>query len=299
MGKPKLTAGDAAFNVVVYTLFGLFTLLCIFPFYYIFINTISANDLTARGLITLIPRGIHFNNYAEVFKIRGLGEAAMVSLGRTVIGSVSSVLCTAFAGYAFSKKEMWHRKLWYRFFVVTMYFNAGIIPWYINMQNLGLTDNFLAYVIAVINPFNLILVKTYIENIPDSLEESAEIDGAGYMVRFFRIVLPLCGPIIATVSVFIAVMQWNQFMDTLLLMRNSKLYTLQFLLWQYLNEASSLASILRSGAGNMVNVDPSRYLTTTSVKMTISMVVILPILCVYPLFQRFFVKGIMIGAVKG
>lgn len=298
MKKQNLKIGDILFYIITYTMYAVFTLICIFPFYYIFINTISANDLSSKGLIILFPQGIHFNNYLQVFKIRGLGNAALISLARTVTGTVSSVLCTSFLGYALSKKELWHRKFCYRFFVITMYFNAGLIPWFINMQNLNLTNNFLAYVIAVINPFNLILVKTYIESIPPSLEESAQVDGAGYFVAFSRIVFPLCRPIIATVAVFTAVLQWNQFMDTLLLMRDSRLYTLQFMLWQYLNEASSLAKILRSGAGGMY-IDPSKYLTTTSVKMTISMIVVLPILFVYPVFQRYFVKGIMIGAVKG
>jgi putative aldouronate transport system permease protein len=293
--------GDAAFYLVACAVFSAFTLLCVFPFYYIFINTISANDLASKGLVVWYPRQVHFDNYLEVLSIRNLGRAALVSLSRTVIGTALSVACTSFVAYALSKKELWKRKLWYRFFIVTMYFNPGIIPWYINMQNLRLTDNFLAYVIGVVNPFNLILVKTYIESMPASLEESAEIDGAGYMRLFARIVFPLCKPIVATVAVFTAVLQWNSFMDTLLLMKDTRLYTLQFLLWQYLNEANAIAAMLRSagGQGSMAYVNPARFLTTTSVKMTISMIVVIPILFVYPMFQRYFVKGIMIGAVKG
>lgn len=298
--KQKRTAGDIVFNITNYSLFILYTLICIFPFYYIFINTISANDLTSKGLILFYPRNIHFGNYFRVLAMRGLPLATLVTLGRTVIGTALSTVCTAFVAYALSKQELWHRKLWYRFFIITMYFNAGLIPWYINMKNLGLTNNFLAYIIGVISPFNLILIKTYIESTPQSLQESAEIDGAGYLSIFFQILFPLCQPILATVAVFTAVGHWNSFMDTVFLMTDSKLFTLQYLLYRYLNEANALATIIRSAAAQgQAIVNPNVELTTTSVKMTISMVVVIPILFVYPFFQRYFVKGIMIGAVKG
>lgn len=294
----KLSLGDVMFNSVAYILFALFTLLCVFPFYYLFINTISANDLSSHGLILFYPRGIHFENYIKVFKLRDFAQASLVSIARTVIGTVTNVLCTAFVANVLSKKILWKRKLWYRFFVVTLYFNVGLIPWFLNMQMLGLTDNFLAYVIGVVNPYNLVLVKTYIESLPASLEESAELDGAGTLTVFARIILPLSKPIIATTAVFTAVLQWNQFQDTLILMNDSRLYTLQFLLWRFLSEASSLARIIQGG-GTAAIIDPARFMTTTSVKMTAAMVVALPILLVYPFFQRYFVKGIMLGAVKG
>ena len=300
MIKTKLTAGDIIFSTFNYTVFIAFTIICIFPFYYIFINTISANDLASKGRILFYPQGIHFGNYTKVLSMRGLPMATSVTLARTVLGTFLSTICTAFVAFALSKTELWHRKFWYRFFIITMYFNAGIIPWYINMKNLGLTNNFLAYIIGVISPFNLILIKTYIESIPASLQESAEMDGAGYLTLFFKILFPLCTPILATVAVFTSVGHWNSFMDTVFLMNDSRLFTLQFLLWRYLNEATALAAAMRSAAaqGRTV-VAPNVELTTTSVKMTISMVVVLPILFVYPFFQRYFIKGIMIGAIKG
>lgn len=298
--KRRIKLPEILFHVINYTVFGLFTFICFFPFYYIFINTISSNDLVTKGLILWYPREIHFENYLQVLQIKALPNAVVITLLRTVLGTLLSVVSTSFLGYAIGKKELWLRKFWYRFFVVTMYFNAGIIPWFINMKNLGLTDNFLAYIIAVISPFNLILVKTYIESMPASLEESAEIDGAGYLTIFTKIIFPLCKPIVATITIFTAVTHWNSFMDTLILMRDSTLYTLQFVLWQYLNEANSVASALRdmSGTGSTI-VNPTTHLTATSVKMTISMIVVIPILLVYPFFQRFLIKGIMIGAVKG
>jgi putative aldouronate transport system permease protein len=298
--KEKRNALEIGFDVFIYTLFGLFTLLCVFPFYYIFINTISANDLVAAGQVMFIPRGIHPDNYVNVLKLQLLPNAVFITLSRTILGTTLNVLCTAFLGYAVSRRELWNRKWVYRFFIVTMYFNAGIVAAYLNMRRLHLTNNFLVYIIGVISVFNLILVKTYIESVPESLHESAEIDGAGYLTLFFRIMLPLCTPILATIAIFTAVGHWNSFMDTLLYMRDQRLFTLQYILWQYLNEAEQLARNIQAllASGGTVS-DPSVMLTSTAVKMTIAMIVTLPVLCVYPFFQKYFVRGIMIGAVKG
>ena len=298
--KKKQTAGDIAFSIFNYAFFGIFTLLCFLPFYYLFINTISDNDLVAKGAILWVPKGIHFNNYVEVLKIKGIGNAAIVTVARTVLGTALTIFGTSFLGYALTKQELWHRKLWYRFIVVTMYFNAGIIPWFINMKNLGLTNNFLAYILpGTVSAYSLILFKTYVESIPASLEESADLDGAGYLMKYAKIVMPLCKPILATLIVFSAVGHWNNFMDTVFLMTDSKLFTLQYLLYQYLNEANSLADTLQKMAEQGIQIDPSRMMTPTAIKMTVSMVVVNPVLCVYPFFQKYFVGGIMIGAVKG
>ncbi len=287
------------FDVINYLAFGIFTLMCVYPFYYIFINTISDNTLTACGQVMFYPIGVHFSNYKQVLKIAGLADATLVSIARTVLGTGLTVFASAFVGYIVTKEKLWHRKLCYRFIVATMYFNAGIIPWFILMMNIGFTNNFLAYIIpGIVSPFNIILVKTYIESIPPALEESAQIDSAGYWTRFTRIVLPLCMPILATVTVFSAVGQWNSFQDTLFLMTDRKLYTLQFLLYRYINESNALATILKNSNG-AVNMNLSLVQTPTSVRMTVTMIVVAPILLVYPFFQRYFVGGIMIGAVKG
>jgi putative aldouronate transport system permease protein len=296
----KPSGGDIAFNIINYTIFGLFTLVCVFPFYYLFINTISDNQISGLGDVMFYPKGIHFNNYVQVMKIRGIGRAAFLSVGRTIIGTGLMVISSACCGYLFTKEDMWMRKFWYRFVVVTMYFNAGIIPWYITMNTLKLTNNFWAYILpTIVSPFNIILVKTFVESVPKSLEESAELDGAGFGIILTRIIIPLIKPILATIAIFGAVSQWNAFTDTLFLMSDAKYFTLQFLLYRYLNEAASLAALLKSDPTLMANLDLSTIQTPDSVRMTVSMVVVLPILFVYPYFQRYFVKGIMIGAVKG
>lgn len=292
--------GDIVFRICNYTVFLLFTLVCVYPFYYLIINTISSNELSASGQITLLPRGIHFNNYAEVFKLNGLSAAFGISVARTVLGTAGTVMVSAFLGYMFTQKKMWKRKFWYRFLVITMYFNAGIIPMFITMKMLHLVNSFWVYVIpALVQPYNIILVKTYVESIPVSMEEAAEIDGAGVLQRFVKIILPLSVPILATIAIFSAVGQWNAFNDTLMYVTDQKLYSLQYLLYTYLNQASSLAKMIKSsGIANMTTSLATQQ-TPSSIRMTVSVIVVLPILCIYPFFQRYFVRGIMIGAVKG
>lgn len=293
--------GENIYNIFNILFFAIFTFLCFYPFYYLIINSISNNQLSAAGEINWWPQGIHFDNYEKVFALDGLSTAALVSLGRTVLGTALTVIASAFLGFMFTQQQMWHRKFWYRFVIITMYFNAGIIPAFITMRNLHLTNTFWVYVLpAIVQPFNIILVKTYIESIPASLQEAAEVDGAGTFTIFRKIILPMCQPILATVAIFSAVGQWNSFQDTLIYITDSKLYSLQYLLYQYLNQASSIANQVKASAGSALNVASlATAQTPTSIRMTIAVVVVLPILFVYPFFQRYFVKGMTLGAVKG
>ena len=299
--RRKIKPGDMVFQIVNYLVFLIITLICVYPFYYMIVNTISANDLSSNGLINFLPKSVHFDNYRQVLMLDGLSKAALVSLGRTVLGTACTVLASAFLGFMFTQERLWHRKFWYRFFVITMYFNAGLIPMFITMQTLHLTNTFWVYVIpAIVQPFNIILVKTYIESMPKSLQEAAEIDGAGIFTIFGKIILPTAKPILATVAIFSAVGQWNSFQDTLLYITDQKLYSLQYLLYTYINQASSLAAMVRNNGTGAINaMTLATQQTPTSIRMTVSVIVVLPILFVYPVFQRFFVKGIMIGSVKG
>lgn len=298
--KFKAKPGDITFNILNYAFFGLFTLVCIFPFYYLFINTISDNDLVIKGLINFIPRGIHLGNYKALLNVGDLSTAFMVSISRTILGTALMVASSGFVGYLVTKQEMWGRKFWYRFLIITMYFNAGLIPWFLNMQMLGLTNTFWAYIIpGIVAPYNIILVKTYIESIPAELEESAEIDGATYMTVFRKIIWPLSKPILATIAIFGAVGNWNSFTDSLILQQSaSELYTLQHRLYIYLQQSSNLSALMESG-GQVSDAVIKSALTGKVIKYTISMVTVIPILVVYPFMQRYFEKGIMLGAVKG
>jgi len=300
--KIKESPEDRVVSIITYVIYTLFAFVCVYPFYYIFINSISANDLSERGKVLFYPRGIHFNNYVNVLKIPSLFNSLKISVERTVIGTIVTVIIAAFLGYMFTRDTLWKRKLWYRFVVGTMYFNAGIIPWFITMNNLHLTNNFWGYILPkAVYPFYIVLCKTFVEAIPKELQDAAEIDGAGTLRIFAKIILPVIKPILATVAIFTAVDQWNSFQDTLLLVTtNSRLYTLQFTLYQYINQASSLKALV-SNSTSSANIAASlaKAATATSIRMTVTIVVVTPIILVYPIFQRFFVKGIMIGAVKG
>ncbi len=299
--KVKLTTSDITFHILNYTFFAIFTVICIYPFYYLIINTISSNELSANGAINFLPKQLHIDNYINVIKIRGLGTALFISVARTVIGTACTVLASAFLGFMFTQQKMWGRKFWYRFIVITMYFNAGLIPMFLTMKNLHLTNNFLVYIIpAIVQPFNIILVKTFVEAIPASLQEAAEIDGAGVITIFRKIILPTSTPILATIAIFSAVNQWNNFYDTLIYVTDQKLYSLQYLLYCYINQANSLKALINNAVGGGGDVSGlATQQTPTSVRMTVTVLVVIPILCIYPMFQKYFVKGIMIGSVKG
>ena len=296
----RTTPADTVFNVLNYLFFTIFTLSCIFPFYYLFINTVSDNELVRKGMVNFYPKGFNIDNYLALREVGDLGTAFLVSLSRTIIGTLLMVLASAFVGYLVTKQEMWHRSFWYRFLVITMYFNAGLIPTYLNMDLLGLTGNYLVYILpGIVAPYNIILVKTYIESIPAELEESAFIDGASYMVVFRKLILPLSKPILATVAIFGAVGHWNSFQDSLLYMQgNETMFTLQHRLYNYLNTASNLGTLMNQGGTQAMDA-LEQALNSKVIKYTISMVTIIPIFCVYPFMQRYFEKGMMLGAVKG
>lgn len=300
-GVRRRGGGDIIFTMTNYTVFIALAFVCAYPFYFLIINSISANDVSALGQVRWFPVDIQFSNYAQVLQLNGLPLAAVVSVARTAIGTLAAVLASAFLGFMFSQSRMWGRQFWYRFVIITMYFSAGLIPVFIVMKTLGLTNNFWVYVLPfIVQPFFIILVKTYVEAMPESLQEAAEMDGANIVQIFFKIFLPNMTPILATVAIFSAVAQWNSFQDTLIYITDQSLYTLQYLLYMFINQANSLAQAAQNSGGNLTGIiSAATSQTPTSIRMTISVLVVLPIIFIYPLFQRFFVKGIMLGAVKG
>lgn len=289
----RMTTGDKIYTVIAVIIFAAITFICFYPFYYLMICTISDQKLVDLNQIVLYLRGINFENYIGIFRVQNLANATLISIVRTVCTITVSLLCTSYMAYFFTKRNMWMRSVWYRLTVVTMYFSAGMIPIYLNNKMLGLVNSFWVYVIpAMISVYNMVLIKTSIESMDPCLEESAYIDGAGYLKRFFYIVLPLQKPILATTALFTAVGQWNDFFTTKLYITDTKLYTLQFLLYELLNQVTSAAEQITSE-------NPSMLITPTGIRLTLTAVVLIPILCVYPFVQRFYVKGIMVGAVKG
>jgi len=296
MTKKTIHLPDLLFNIANYTLLALLILVTIYPFYYIFIYSIS-DSFRAQSGVYLLPRGFTLENYRVTFNLKGLPDAAIISLLRTLLGTAITVCSCSFFAYLITKNELPLRKVIYRFVLVTMYFNAGFIPWYLTMKAYGLQNNFLLYILpGALTGFYVILIKTYIEQLPISLEESAKIDGAGYVTIFARIIFPLSMPIIATIAVFAAVGQWNSWTDNFFLVESPRLQTLQLVMYNFLNQSNNLSSMT---ADQLTRQGATKVMTPQSIQMTITMIVTLPIIAVYPFLQRFFVKGIMLGAVKG
>ncbi|RAV12181.1 carbohydrate ABC transporter permease [Paenibacillus contaminans] len=294
------TKKDFLFQFANTLVFLLFALACIYPFYYIFIVSLSSAEAVSRGDVILYPVGFHLDNFKQVFRLEGVWTAFGISAARTVIGTFITLFFSTMLAYICTKQEMLGRKWIYRATVFTMFLQAGLIPWFVTMKLLGLQNTFWLYVLpGMIAPFAVVLIKTYIESIPASLEESAVVDGAGYFTILIKIVVPVSVPIIAAVAVFNAVGQWNSWQDNFFLVNDPKLQTLQLVLKNFLDQAEMLANMLRSGNSSLSTVSEMKRLDPFAVKTTITVVTVLPILCVYPFLQKYFVKGIMLGAVKG
>ena len=267
---------------------------------YPFLNVIakSFNDPvdTIKGGITIFPRKFTLNNYADLFLTgSNLPSAFRVSVLRTIIGTILGVFCNATFAFVLTRRDFMFRKLFTIMLVITMYVSGGIIPVYLLMRGLGLLNNFLVYILpTLIGAFYVIIIRSFMDGIPISLQESARIDGANDLYIFYRIIFPLCKPVLATVALFIAVGQWNSWFDTYLYNRSSvSLSTLQFELMKIIDSAQSAVNAdIHSEAIRTARRNPE------ALKMAITVVATAPILCVYPFLQKYFVTGITLGAVK-
>jgi len=290
----KESASRKAFLVFNTVFFCIVLFLCLYPMWYVLIQSLSDGELAADAI--MLPIGLTLDNYREMFSIPDIFDAAKISVLRTVIGTCFSVFASMLLGYVFSKQEMPFRKFLYRMLIITMYVSGGLIPTYLVYRSYGLLNNFWVYILpSIVSAYNCILVKTYVEQMPIALEESAMIDGANTITIFLRIIFPLALPMAATIAIYASVGQWNAWFDNqIYTVANTELTTLQFLLYNYLNEAEKILEQVMEQGG-----DIELALTPRGVKMTITMITVIPILCVYPFMQRYLIKGIMIGAVKG
>ena len=290
----KASFGGVMFDVIKWIILILFVIITLYPV----LNTlaVSFNDGldTIRGGIYLLPRKFTWQNYQTVLRKDSLKIATVVTVSRTVIGTVVQLFVTAMLAYIVSRKEFVFKKFLTIIYVLTMYVNAGLIPGYLLIKNLGLLNSFWVYIIpGMVSAFNMIVIRTFMNGIPDSLAESAEVDGAGHMRIFIQIILPLCKPVLATVALFIAVGQWNSWFDAMLYNSfNEKLTTLQYELMKLLDSVSSQSGNIDAlkNTGSMV--------TPMSVRAATTIVTSIPIICLYPWLQRYFVAGLTIGGVK-
>ncbi|AZP04527.1 carbohydrate ABC transporter permease [Jeotgalibaca ciconiae] len=270
---------------------------------YPFLNVlaVSLNDATdtARGGLHIFPREFTLKNYQEIFSSNNrLLIAFRNSVLRTLIGTLTATFSCAVLAYVLSRKNFVFRKQINIMLTMTMYVSGGLIPSYLLIRELGLINNFAVYIVpALISAFNVIVIRSFIEGLPDALEESAKIDGASEFTIFLKIIMPLCMPVLATVALFVAVGQWNSWFDTYLYARsNNNLTTLQYELMKIMDNANSLTAADVSG----MNQNPNLTARTTpeSIKMAITIIATVPILIVYPFLQKYFVSGLTLGAVK-
>lgn len=290
---------DMIFDIILYSIMIVLGVITIYPF--LNVLALSLNDAldTVKGGIYIWPREFTLANYSEIFKIEQLLTAFRVTTLRTLIGTVTNVLCTSMLAYTLSRRNFMARRLFSLMFIITMYVGGGLIPGYILIKDLHLFNNFLVYIIpSLIMAWNLFIIRSYIEGIPESLQESARIDGANDFVIFLRIILPLCLPVLATIGLFVAVGQWNSWFDTYLYCNSKEsLTTLQYELQKML----SYTNIQVSGGDIMkMNSQTARAISVTpeALKMAMTIVVTVPILLVYPFVQKYFVTGLTLGAVK-
>lgn len=291
----KSVLADKIF-VICNTLFMIvFVLVTLYPV----LNTIaiSFNDGVdaVRGGIHLLPRKFTLKNYTTVFHQQNIMTGAYISVARTVIGTLFALAANALLAFIVSRKRFLFKAQLSFFWVITMYVNGGMIPVLLLYKNLHLTNSFWVYVIpGMISAFNMLVLRTYMQGIPDSLEESAQLDGAGYMMIFTRIISPLCKPVYATVALFVAVYQWNSWFDAMLYNRmNSEYTTLQYELMKLLSSVMQ-----QSGSATSISTVNAATVTPTSVRAAATVVTMLPIICLYPFLQRYFVTGLTIGGVK-
>ena len=294
VGKNSMSRN--VFLVFNYTLFLILVILCFYPMWYVFVQSLSESTPAGRALFW--PHQFTFGNYFQIFQLPGLYRAVFISVSRTVIGTSLSVLCCMWLGYLFSKEEMPFRKTLYRMLTITMYVSGGLIPFFLVMRAYGLVGSFGIYILpGLISAFHVILIKTFVEQLPASVEESAKIDGAGTVRIFFQIVFPMSLPVVATIAVFASVGHWSAWTDNLIFNAQvPELTTMQFMLHQYLNEAERLTALLQETSAE---IDADFILTPRGVRMTMTMVTSIPVIMFYPILQRYFVKGLTIGAVKG
>ena len=285
------------FSVANGAIFLIYMLICLYPLYYVYINAISDPQMVARGEIVWYPKNIDFSIFLEMFTIPDIGKAITNSVLRTVLGTMLALVTSSVAGYIFSKHVLKHRTFWYRYFILTGYISAGLIPGFLNAMELGVLNSFFwIYLAGAFNPPNLVITKTYMESLPLELEEAAYIDGASYVKRFFYVIIPLSKPILAVTTVYVAVAQWNSYMDTMIYMTQGKYKTLQYILYVYMNKANTLAEAIKNGAEVTAAM---AKLTPMALRHAITAVTLTPIILVYPFLQKYFAKGIMMGAIKG
>ena len=299
--QQKSKIENYTFNIINYSFMLIIMFITLYPFWNTVAVSFNAAADTTRGGITFWPRIFTMQNYRVVFTSGTIYNAFFISVARTVIQTVTGVFFTTMLAYALSRKDFVLRKPFTIIIVLSMYINAGLIPNYFLIRSLGMINTFWVYIIpGMISAFNFIVIRTYISKLPESIIESAKIDGCGDFIIFLRIILPLCLHVLATIALFIAVGSWNAWFDTMIYNSGrANLHTLQYKLMEYLQSSQSQAkSAAAVGAMGMAQDMAGSMVTPMSIRAAVTVVAAVPILIVYPFLQRFFIAGISVGGVK-
>ncbi len=292
----RRSTGDTIGQIIVYIVVVLFALACIVPFVLVVIVSLTSEKSIVLNGYSFIPAEWSNVAYRMLFLSKSsVPRAYMVTGISTVVGTFVASLITFGAGYTLANRQCKYRNALALYFYITMVFSAGLVPWYMISKAIGAYDNMLALIVPslMFSPFNMFLVRNFIVGIPYELNESARIDGAGEVMIAFWIYFPLCLPVLATIALFYAIGYWNNYFNAVMLINNQKLYTLQMLLFKIQSEITALQN-LAAGALGAGNSPPKE-----SFKMATSVITMGPIILLYPFLQRYFVKGMVVGAVKG
>lgn len=292
--RKKKSVSDKIFIVCNTIFMILFVVITLYPVLKTLVVSLNDGTDALRGGLYLWPRKWTLKNYITVMQKDNLMTGALITVARTIIGTVLSLFANAVLAFIVSRKRFLFKKQLSIFWVVTMYVNGGMIPTFLLYKGLGLTNSFFVYVVpGMVSAFNMLVIRTYMNGIPDSLEESAQIDGAGYTTIFLKIISPLCKPVYATIALFVAVGQWNSWFDAMLYNRmSSSLTTLQYELMKL------LSSVTNQGGSMDAMKNAAGSVTPTSVRAAATILTMLPIICIYPFLQRYFVTGLTLGGVK-
>jgi len=297
--RMKMTVADKCIEAAMLAVVIFIGVVTIYPFLNVIAIAFNDSLNTQRGGLTIYPRVPTLNNFRTVLAYPTLLTGFVNSVLRTAIGMAVTVFCTAMMAFVLSRTDFMYRKLFNILFVVTMYVSGGIVTGYLLILNLNLYNNFLVYILpALTGAWYIFLTRSYIETLPISLQESARIDGANDFIIFVRIIFPLSMPCLATISLFSAVGQWNNWFDTYLYTSNVNLTTLQFELQKIILNSQQAASAAQQGETVMA-MELAKAVTPLSIQMAITILVVTPIIMVYPFMQRYFISGMTIGAVKG
>ena len=288
---------NTAFDWINYIV-ALISFLMLYPLWYCIVGSFNEGSDYLRGGVFLWPRKWTFANYKAVFLDRSILDAFGVTIAKCLIGTITSVLCTSMVSYAITRPRLKLKKFYIPFIMLTMFFSGGLIPYFILITDLGLYDSFWVYIIpTMFSAYNMIIIQSFMRELPGELLESAKIDGASEYRIFFQMILPLSKPVLATISLFMIVNHWNSYFDSMMYTSSQKLQTIQLFLKKVITDPS-VARGLGSAAAVTIPEQAST-LTPQVVKLATMVITALPIICVYPFLQRYFVKGVTMGAVKG